>query len=150
MQRAGSIDVRRRKAFLGLLAMHHIYCPTKRQCIVELAELRALSGLYLFGKPGRVVVEGERVAVRDYIESVRAMRWQKCAEMAPLMESAVWLQGQRSQLFPEQHGFIEVASEDALSRALSDWGAASVDRALKRPFGGARIALTSEAEDTRR
>ena len=29
--------------------------------------------LYLFA----VVVEGERAAVRAYIESVRAMRWQK-------------------------------------------------------------------------
>jgi hypothetical protein len=66
---------------VGLLAMHHIYCPTKRDHIETRALQHDLSGLYLYGKPGMVVVEGNVDAVGQYIRFIRGLRWQACVCM---------------------------------------------------------------------
>jgi hypothetical protein len=66
---------------VGLLAMHHIYCPTKRDHIETRALQHDLSGMYLYGKPGMVVVEGNVDAVGQYIRFIRGLRWQACVCM---------------------------------------------------------------------
>ena len=74
-----------------IIASHHIYNSEKKEYIVLEAINRDLSGCYLFGKPGRIIVEGELSAVRSYSREIRSWRWQKIIEMADVMPSHVWL-----------------------------------------------------------
>ena len=63
------------------LSMHHIYCDRKIEAIDSYASGLNLTGLYKLGKPGRVVVEGRRTNVEQYVSVVRRWRWQKIAVM---------------------------------------------------------------------
>ncbi len=64
-----------------IISSHHIYNDEKKEYIVLEATNRDLSGVYLFGKPGRIVVEGSEEAVRSYSKEVRSWPWQRCSEM---------------------------------------------------------------------
>lgn len=66
---------------VSLLSMHHIYCEEKKAAIVERALALELGGLYVFGKPGRVVVEGLCANVQRYERDLRLLRWQKLMVM---------------------------------------------------------------------
>jgi hypothetical protein len=66
---------------VGLLAMHHIYSSEKKQCIETFAPQHDLTGWYLYGKPGFVVVEGRAESVGTYIRKIRRLRWQMCMPM---------------------------------------------------------------------
>ena len=70
------------KRFVGMLAMHHIYCTNKIAFIEGRSKEMDLVGVKLYGKPGRVLVEGDtEAAVRKYLGDVRKLRWSKCVEM---------------------------------------------------------------------
>lgn len=70
------------RRFVGMLAMHHIYCPNKIAFIENQSANMHLAGVRLYGKPGRVIVEGDSEGtVRKYMGAVRKLRWQKCVEM---------------------------------------------------------------------
>eukprot|EP00747_Dinoflagellata_sp_TGD_P065964 gnl/TRDRNA2_/TRDRNA2_154591_c0_seq1.p1 gnl/TRDRNA2_/TRDRNA2_154591_c0~~gnl/TRDRNA2_/TRDRNA2_154591_c0_seq1.p1 ORF type:complete len:149 (+),score=24.07 gnl/TRDRNA2_/TRDRNA2_154591_c0_seq1:64-510(+) len=60
------------------LYMHHIYNDQKKRFIRKEARRLGLTGLYLWGKPGRVLVEGDSRAVIEFVESVKGLRWQVC------------------------------------------------------------------------
>lgn len=74
------------------LSSHHIYNDEKKHYIILEAVNRNLSGVYLFGKPGRIVVEGNQDDVRRYSAEIRSWRWQKIAEVEPICPSYKWLQ----------------------------------------------------------
>lgn len=62
--------------------MHHIYCTNKIGFIEGRSKEMDLVGVKLYGKPGRVIVEGDtEAAVRKYLGDVRKLRWQKIVEM---------------------------------------------------------------------
>jgi hypothetical protein len=66
---------------IGCLAMHHIYAESKKEEIERLSGTYNITGLYLYGKPGRVVFEGLPDDVTRYDRGVRKMHWQKCKFM---------------------------------------------------------------------
>jgi hypothetical protein len=62
---------------IGALAMHHIYCPSKKERIHRFAAADGVTGLYLYGKPGRIVVECGADRLARYDRRVRSMHWSK-------------------------------------------------------------------------
>lgn len=81
----GSRSVNTQLLYVGLMAMHHIYCSEKKACILDSAGEYNLRGLYQFGKPGRVVIEGDEESVRKYIRAVsRCGHWQICKDMGSM------------------------------------------------------------------
>ena len=82
---------------ISVMSMHHIYCETKKEVIVQKAEELSLTGLFVFGKPGAVVVEGTAESIDEYERSLRRLRWQKFQ-----------VQGRcQSPLLPTFAGFID-------------------------------------------
>jgi hypothetical protein len=69
------------------ISSHHIYNDEKKQYIVLEAINKNLSGVYLFGKPGRIICEGELDAVTMYSKIIRSWRWQRIAEVAEICPS---------------------------------------------------------------
>eukprot|EP00759_Apiculatamorpha_spiralis_P055037 PhF_6_TR7222/c0_g1_i1/m.10791 len=59
-------------------AMHHIYAESKKESITTHANLLNLRGVYVYGKPGRVVVEGSSLHVPQYERKIIKLRWQEC------------------------------------------------------------------------
>lgn len=97
--------------YVVVLAMHHIYCQYKRRYIIELARDLDLRGCYLFGKPGRVIVEGCREAVDLYSRSIRAIRtWKLCKENA-LLRSDELCNRSDGAVFEPSFGFVAVTCE---------------------------------------
>jgi len=66
-------------AALQLVAMHfhHIYNARKKDAITSLADEHGLTGVYLFGKPGRVIIEGEEARVQQWVREIKQLRWQQ-------------------------------------------------------------------------
>lgn len=136
------------------LAMHHIYDETKKAAIVGYAASHNLRGLYLFGKPGRVVVEGRTADVRQYERTIRKMRWQKCVVMgrvatafpASLFAEPLVRHGDCGPPSPSIEGaaaagyawrfdqFEEVASLDEFTAALLARELDALHEMLCRPF----------------
>ena len=110
------------------LAMHHIYNSEKKYCVQQYAS--GLRGLYLFGKPGRVVVEGPKDVVRRYEHNIKRLRWQKCMVMGRM--SFTQDVGERHQW--HFRGFDEVASEAELQRMLLQQDLDPIWTELKRGF----------------
>lgn len=50
---------------------HHIYNAEKKRLIVQHAKNLSLTGLYRYGKPGRVIVEGLQEDVRAYVQQIK-------------------------------------------------------------------------------
>jgi len=112
------------------MAMHHIYSPHKRQCIVEFASAMDLTGVYLFGKPGRVVVEGLSVNIRKYETKMRRLRWSNMKVMGRLRPEVP-----ASRIFV---GFEEMLSLEELHRTLDEKGLGDLRSALESNFGSSR------------
>jgi len=93
---------------ISALAMHHIYDEAKQRAIVDFASALNVRELYLFGKPGRVVVLGIPKDVRAYEQSIRRLHWQKCFVMGHDVTDSM-------EAFT---GFHEVCSEEALRLEL--------------------------------
>jgi hypothetical protein len=152
----GTDQTRRRKDFVvSGLAMHHIYCSEKKEAIVQFTSSAnpTLRGLYLFGKPGRVVIEGLEADVLTYEMKLKKMRWQKIMVMgrvyfpgddASTSEDEAANSGEGSNLIvPSAAGydyswhfddFREVSSEAELHRQLMDRGLKEMVDYLNRPF----------------
>jgi hypothetical protein len=64
-----------------VLAMHHIYSSEKKGVIEDCAHIMGITGLYLYGKPGRVIAEGESKDIAAYESEIRRLRWSRCCTM---------------------------------------------------------------------
>ena len=64
-------------SWLTALAMHHIYCETKKEVIHSVAHSLKLRGLCLVGKPGWVVVIGSKEDVFQFEKTIKRLRWQR-------------------------------------------------------------------------
>jgi hypothetical protein len=118
------------------IAMHHIYCDRKKAYIVDRAQALMLGGYYVFGKPGRVVVEGERDNVLRYERDLRCLRWQKIQVMGRVehFKRRLFIEEDPSQTFC----LIECENEDDLFRKLLAAQLNEIVVTLKRPFGAPR------------
>eukprot|EP00299_Pterocystis_sp_00344_P000737 c10316_g1_i1.p1 GENE.c10316_g1_i1~~c10316_g1_i1.p1 ORF type:complete len:268 (-),score=76.07 c10316_g1_i1:20-823(-) len=56
---------------------HHIYNKTKRENILDWAKESKLGGVSFPGKPGVIIVEGEKKSVLEYSARVKSMNWQR-------------------------------------------------------------------------
>ena len=56
---------------------HHVYSRHKIRAIVSWVEELRLGGFLLTGKPGALGVEGEEESVKELVERVRRLPWQK-------------------------------------------------------------------------
>jgi len=63
----------------AVLYMHHIAAAQKKRFVRQKAKRGSLTGLYLFGQPGRVLVEGEAAAVDRYVQEVKSLTWMICS-----------------------------------------------------------------------
>jgi len=57
---------------------HHIYSDNKkRQIVNQAAQLGLKSGIYKFGKPGKIIIQGLKEDVDQYVSILKGLRWQK-------------------------------------------------------------------------
>jgi hypothetical protein len=146
--------------------MHHIFCPSKRDYIVSsVTDRPGMRGVYLFGRPGRVVVEGPDMSAVQYARKVKQLRWQKChiayageyslriksscnsdysagaseeeEEKEPLSRvSKETHQSSRGIYFLPSSGMVEVATDAELAALLNRCGLGDVYAALSSSWGG--------------
>lgn len=112
------------------ISMHHIYCDRKKGFIVDRAQELCLGGFYLFGKPGRVVVEGDHNKVLRYERDLRCLRWQKIQVMGRIEAMKRCLE--------QSEGLIECNDEADLIAQLNNCKLQAIVAALQRPFGAPR------------
>jgi len=62
-------------SFISLVRMHHISNPSKFRRLKRHAIQANVSGLAKIGKPGVVVFEGEQIAIKSFLENVKALRY---------------------------------------------------------------------------
>lgn len=93
---------------VALLNFHHIYSGKKKKAIVGMAATHNLAGLYLFGRPGRVLVEGDAAAVSQYCTKIKSLRWQ----YVTVVDSHVVAK-------PSFQGFDEVESDRELGKLMT-------------------------------
>eukprot|EP00922_Rhytidocystis_sp_ex-Travisia-forbesii_P046625 GHVS01069485.1.p1 GENE.GHVS01069485.1~~GHVS01069485.1.p1 ORF type:complete len:239 (-),score=10.22 GHVS01069485.1:256-972(-) len=98
---------------ISILYFHHIYNPKKRLSVKEFALRRDLSGIYLFGKPGRVLVEGSLENVEEYVKAIKRLRWQYVA-----VKETLERRGQ-ARLF---HGFVNVLTDKDFGNSMRQVG----------------------------
>eukprot|EP00434_Breviolum_minutum_P021723 symbB.v1.2.019174.t1/scaffold1559.1/size111769/7 len=65
--------------------MHHITAPWKQKFIREAAKRAGLSGICVFGKPGRILVEGPLEMVASYTARIKSWPWKRCDLEGPWM-----------------------------------------------------------------
>ncbi|KAL6040934.1 RWD domain-containing protein 2B [Balamuthia mandrillaris] len=70
-------DAKEEKLIREWLWFHHIYSKKKRKHIVEWARELQLTGCSMVGKPGVVCVEGREEDVKEYVQRLRGLSWQK-------------------------------------------------------------------------
>ncbi|CAE7206571.1 unnamed protein product [Symbiodinium natans] len=63
--------------------MHHITAPWKQKFILQAASRAGLSGRCLFGKPGRILVEGPIEIVAKYTSQIQSWPWKTCNLQGP-------------------------------------------------------------------
>lgn len=63
--------------------MHHITAEWKKRAIVQVASRAGLTGICLFGKPGRILVEGPESLVQMYVKQIRSWPWKICSLQGP-------------------------------------------------------------------
>eukprot|EP00439_Symbiodinium_sp_Y106_P060583 s3476_g8.t7 len=63
--------------------MHHIAAPWKQKFILQVAKTAGLSGRCLFGKPGRILVEGPFEIVAKYTSQIQSWPWKTCNLQGP-------------------------------------------------------------------
>lgn len=120
------------KVLVTGIAMHHIYCESKKAFILDRAQELKLRGFYVFGKPGRVVVEGETDSVLRYERDLRCLRWQKIQVMGRASYDERRLVGSSAGTLQE------CLNEDELFRRLAGAQLDDIVTTLKRPFGAPR------------
>eukprot|EP00922_Rhytidocystis_sp_ex-Travisia-forbesii_P046624 GHVS01069483.1.p1 GENE.GHVS01069483.1~~GHVS01069483.1.p1 ORF type:complete len:212 (-),score=32.37 GHVS01069483.1:450-1085(-) len=101
---------------ISVLYFHHIYNPKKRAAVKEFAVRRDLSGIYLFGKPGRVLVEGSLENVEEYVKAIKRLRWQYVAVKETLERRRRRGEG---RLF---EGFVNVMTDKDFGNAMRQVG----------------------------
>ncbi|CAE8652378.1 unnamed protein product [Polarella glacialis] len=74
----------------AVLYMHHITADWKKRWILQNAAANDLTGVCLFGKPGRVLVEGPQPIVQQYARTIEAWPWKFCSLQGP------WNVGERA------------------------------------------------------
>eukprot|EP00922_Rhytidocystis_sp_ex-Travisia-forbesii_P019133 GHVS01028378.1.p1 GENE.GHVS01028378.1~~GHVS01028378.1.p1 ORF type:complete len:212 (+),score=31.39 GHVS01028378.1:171-806(+) len=97
---------------ISVIYFHHIYNPKKKRSLKELAFRRDLSGLYLFGKPGRVLVEGSTHNVEDYVKAVKQLRWQHISVKQTIQHG-------RGRLF---EGFVQIMTDKEFGNSMRQVG----------------------------
>lgn len=106
---------------VALLHFHHIYSSKKKKAIIELTRQHNLGGLYRFGRPGRVLVEGEPAAVARYCTQIKALRWQHVTVVATeKIETRAF----------SNSDFCEVSNDRELGRVMSAAGLTSMFKKL--------------------
>lgn len=91
-----------KKLSRAAMYMHHITAPWKQRFIKEAAKRAGLSGICVFGKPGRILVEGPLELVSRYTARVKSWPWKRCDLQGP------WtVDGDRAF-----HGFREIKKAD--------------------------------------
>ena len=116
--------------------MHHIYCESKKSYIVSAAASRSgLRGVYLFGKPGRVVVEGPGTSAVLYAKKVKQLKWQKC-HIAFVGEYQVEVSDNgAAPFYLPSDGMTEIASDRELEALLRNCEIGLVYEALSCNWG---------------
>ncbi|KAF5359291.1 hypothetical protein D9756_003323 [Leucocoprinus leucothites] len=61
--------------FLSLARMHHIRSETKFRRLKAFAESAKISGLAKKGRPGVLVFDGEKQAIRSFLSNARSLRY---------------------------------------------------------------------------
>merc|ERR1719198_1746467 len=69
------------------LYMHHITAPWKKRFIREALRKAGLTGLCLFGKPGRILLEGPTLLVKHYAKIIKSWPWKICSLQGPWIVS---------------------------------------------------------------
>ncbi|CAL1166413.1 unnamed protein product [Cladocopium goreaui] len=91
-----------KKLSRAAMYMHHITAPWKQRFIKEAAKRAGLSGICVFGKPGRILVEGPLELVSRYAARIKSWPWKRCDLQGP------WtVDGDRAF-----HGFREIKKAD--------------------------------------
>ena len=65
------------KTVMIAISSHHIYNKNKKRLIVKMAEKFKLTGMYKFGKPGRIVIEGPPYYIKEYTKALKSQKWQR-------------------------------------------------------------------------
>ncbi|CAE7430117.1 unnamed protein product [Symbiodinium sp. CCMP2456] len=91
--------------------MHHITAPWKQKFILQVAKTAGLSGRCLFGKPGRILVEGPFEIVAKYTSQIQSWPWKMCNLQGP------WQVEDRAF-----DGFDQVASSSEFKKAVATAG----------------------------
>jgi hypothetical protein len=87
---------------IALISSHHIYCDSKKEHIVIGAAHNNLGLIYLYGKPGRLVVEGELKALQRYWANVSSWRWQEIKLMMAMRPTHEWRRESAQLMLLEQ------------------------------------------------
>ncbi|CAE7830146.1 hypothetical protein AK812_SmicGene4523 [Symbiodinium microadriaticum] len=91
--------------------MHHITAPWKQKFILQVAKTAGLSGRCLFGKPGRILVEGPFEIVAKYTSQIQSWPWKTCNLQGP------WQVEDRAF-----DGFDQLASSSEFKKAVATAG----------------------------
>ena len=59
----------------ALLTSHHLISPTKRRSLQAWSSDLCISGFAKVGYPGVIYAEGDRGAVEDFVQRIKAMQW---------------------------------------------------------------------------
>jgi hypothetical protein len=89
---------------------HHIYAESKKREILNGKSIFKLNGIYKFGKPGRLLVYGDKHSVDQYISRLKGLTWQ---EIKVRFEYELEL----NETFKD---FIGVSSDNQLANELKE------------------------------
>eukprot|EP01006_Ploeotia_vitrea_P002671 TRINITY_DN108438_c0_g1_i1.p1 TRINITY_DN108438_c0_g1~~TRINITY_DN108438_c0_g1_i1.p1 ORF type:complete len:114 (+),score=9.39 TRINITY_DN108438_c0_g1_i1:95-436(+) len=105
------------------MSFHHIYNKNKKRAITEWAKRLELVGIYKFGKPGRVVVEGSAPDVTQYHRAIKQLKWQKAVVQCVVpVEKLHW------------DTFQQVETEEEVKELLHEQQLQEVHRELISPW----------------
>eukprot|EP00667_Euglena_gracilis_P018736 EG_transcript_19957 len=108
---------------LVAISSHHIYNKNKKRFILRMANKYKLTGLYKFGKPGRILIEGAPEDVKEYVKQIKSLTWQRLSVMDDRLTDR--------RLFT---GFIEVEEDEDIRTLLAAFGLGDVYHQLVRPW----------------
>ncbi|CAE7730926.1 unnamed protein product [Symbiodinium pilosum] len=100
--------------------MHHITAPWKQKFILQVASSAGLSGRCLFGKPGRILVEGPIEIVEKYTKKIESWPWKTCDLQGP------WKVEERAF-----DAFDQLGSNSEFKKAVAQAGLSQELRALR-------------------
>ena len=68
---------------------HHVYSRHKMRAIVSWATQLQITGFLMAGKPGALCAEGSSECVKDFVERIRHLPWQKMqTRVSPFFDSS--------------------------------------------------------------